>query len=199
MSDELKQKIRDQVRDEIVRQVNAPKQQETEVEESFKAGMIRTGALLAAGLSFVGGVGLATLGLANGGSVGGPLAGGTGGAIAAMTAGEVIARKVADREFSNLFSKLQSAVAERDKLIEAAKAQGTQSEAEAFLAEHKREFAKLTKDQMKVAQKMRKFLGTESSSTDTARILGSLTTRDRRYLEDLIEKAESGLVTLVDV
>ncbi len=196
--DELKQRVRDAVRDEITRQVNQPAQKQDEeepsLEEGFKANAIRTLFMSSAFLTLIGGA-FAAVGTMSPGTLVAAMAGGAG----LMAAGEVIARKTAFKEFESIFNELQRAVAARDRFIEQASQMDSPEEAEMYLDKHKIEITRLTKEQKRVAKKMRKAISTERTSQDTARILGSLTARDRKYIEDLIEKAESGLITMIDV
>lgn len=194
MSEDMKEKVRNEVRDSIKRYVNGPQEEDEQVDESFATAMTRVGAAgLGMAVSILGT--LLSLQTMSVGGVAGSLLGG--GAIFAT--GEAIARKLASNEFYKLFNDLQDAVAARDAFIKEA-ASMSRPEAEQFLKENKAKLKQLTNQQKKLAGKMRKVFAKESiPKSDESRILSSLTTRDRKFIEDLIDKAEAGLITLVDV
>lgn len=184
---ELKDAVRQAVKDELKKQI-APPSEET-VEEGF-APVVRGVGGIAAVLTSLAGAAATTIAMDPWLFPTTVIA-----SVALFNAGEAIARKVADAEFSRNMDRLKKATFERDEFIREALAQENPKE---YLWLHKSEVKKLTLKAKKAGQAIRRFLQKEKTSQDAARILGGLTSGDRKKLETLVDRAEAGILTMVN-
>ena len=186
---ELKDTVRQLVKDELKKQIN-PQQEQDETVEEGTASVIRGVSGLAAVLA--------------------SLAGGTATAIsmdpwlfpttviasmALFNAGEAVAKKVADAGFRRSMDNLKKATFERDEFIRAALAQDDPKE---YLWLHEKDVKKLTLKAKKAGQAIRRFLQKEKTNRDASRILSGLTAGERKNLESLVDRAEAGILTMVN-